>query len=313
MVFLQQFIWRGFFPVALAVFLAVPACAENPSTSIVFVEAVPQNETSVSYRMMYLSADGNKRELLAALREPVDLIQCRDGTVTYVDREGGIWSLGLQSATPDLLARTTFSAPRETVGKVLLHQEENIFYAVINSHPGNRNLKANNRFQLKAFHFDGRERIIASGYGIAYAVYDFSPNALEVVSSNGLFEVDTSSLKTTRIVPFDSGDLPHLALIRDGHSVFSLDGGRLIQVKRGLFGKTVLHYKVNPNFFGVVHDFDDRKKAVLISIVDPGFIVDSSFRGDRVVERVVEIFGSGAEREVYRANGAIGSACYMRK
>jgi hypothetical protein len=68
-------------------FLAVPACAEEASTSIVFVEAVQKNETSASYRMVHLSADGKKRELAASLQEPVELLQCSDETVTYVESQ----------------------------------------------------------------------------------------------------------------------------------------------------------------------------------------------------------------------------------
>jgi hypothetical protein len=284
----------------LAVFLVTPVYAGNAPDSIVLVEAVQKDESSVSYRMMHLFADGRKQEL-ASLPDLFELVQCRDGMVTYVDGKGNIWSLTTwQGATPNVLARTTFSTQEGMIGKVLLSQEESRFYAVNNSAPGN--LKANNRFQVKVFHFDGRESVIASEDGRAYAIHALSPNMLEVVSSKGLFQVDTSSVKTVRIVPFDSGDLPYLALIRDGYSLFSRDGGRLIQVKEGLFGETVFRYKVDSGF-GIVLDFDGNKKVALITVVAP------DFGGDRLVE----FFGSGAEREVYRGSGAIGSACYMRK
>jgi hypothetical protein len=101
---------------------------------------------------------------------------------------GRIWSLALRSATPDLLARTTLFPQEEMVGKVLLRQKENRLDAVINSDPGN--LKENNRFQVKIFHFDGRENIVASGDGKVYAIHAVSPNVLEVVSNNGLFQMD---------------------------------------------------------------------------------------------------------------------------
>jgi hypothetical protein len=297
---LRQFLYCGLFSVALVAFLAVPANAENTTTSIIFVEAVPKAESLVSYRIIHLSADGKTRELATSLMDPVDLVQCSDGTAIYMDRKGSIWSLDLQSATSDLLARTTFSSQQETVGRVLLHKEQNRLYVVNNSDPGN--LKANNHFQVKVFHFDGRESIIASEYGRAYAIYALSPNVLEVVSDNGLFQVDTLSLKTTRIVPDDSGDLPYLALIRGGYSIFWRDGGKLIQVKEGLFGNTVFRHKVDSGF-GLIQDFDDNKKVVLTVVVGHDFESD----------RLVELFGSDAKREIYRGSGVIGSACYMRK
>ncbi|GHU06679.1 hypothetical protein AGMMS50225_02350 [Betaproteobacteria bacterium] len=151
------------------------------------------------------------------------------------------------------------------------------------------------------FHFDGRESVIASEKGRAYAIYALSTNVLEVVSDSGLFQIDTVSLKTTRIVPVDSGDLPYLVLIRDIYGIFWRDGGNLIQVKEGLFGKTLFRYKVDSGF-GVLQDFDGNKEVALITVVD------TNFEGDRLVE----FSGSNTKREIYRGSGAIGSACYMR-
>src|SRR5262245_55982993 len=117
-------IMRGFFVIAAMSMYVTSVFSNYASASIVFVEAVVKNEQSSGYRLVHLNDRGGKRELIVLPKGPVELIECHDDKVTYVDRTGGIWSIALRGTPPKFLAKTTSFYKEEMVGKVVYLRDE---------------------------------------------------------------------------------------------------------------------------------------------------------------------------------------------
>jgi hypothetical protein len=274
------------------------ACKDEPR--LVLAEGIAKSDSEVNYRLVIMTSTNRRIELIN-LQEPVQLINSTGHDISYIDGSGVVWTISLIDRKPIKLVDLGHPVQEDVIGKYLLKKKEHRLFYIENRTPSKQN-SSDSIYSLNCISFDGNRSTLFTGNGKAFSMQQLSKNTFLLSTSQGMLNIDISTGKYKRLLPYISKT--ETVLLFDKYIVNQhYDDHYIVDVIENISGnkQIILNHQVN-NGFGIVADFDPHSKELLLIEVSK----------NQVQNRLVIIaVGHRTGTELYRSD-IIGSASFLK-
>lgn len=286
----------------LSLMWSTGVAAQDARPDIYFIRGVGDSKQP-AFVLGRTTGAGQAKDI-APLRKPGEFLHCGLDEITYVDIDGEVSRIGVNSGARQPAGKTAFRPRHELRNKFLYEPGAAFFVAAINRADKDARGKLVRSFTLERYHFDGRRDLLFSGPGSVTAIQRRDgEKAIRLYLAASYVDIPADGGPARGGGKVAKAALEGLLLLGPDFAIQAA-GLDTLQLRKGV-GGAVLRQFALPGRFPVFLDYHAASRSVLfVSLAGPE---------NRGARDALSEYDFGGANITQRGEGApIVDGCYAR-